>query len=218
MTTTAAPTEQRFVLDGVDWELYELLLRRMGDRHIFVTYDRGRLELMSPSWKHDKRARSLGLLVSILAEELGIPIEGGGSTTFRREDLARGLEPDQCFYVGNNVDRVRGKDEIDLSCDPPPDLAIEVEISQRLLERVSIYAALGIGELWRDDGQHVRAYQLGADGEYRQQNRSAKFPMLPLEQVDQFLELRRTLDEMNWMRTERDLVRKNLAGRSGSAD
>ena len=212
MTTSAAPMGQRFLLDGVDGEFYESLLGKLGDRHIFVTYDRGRLELRSPSWKHDKRARLLGLLIAILAEEFGIPIEGGGSATFRREDLERGLEADQCFYV-RNVDRVRGKDEIDLSHDPPPDLAIEVEISQRLLDRVSIYAALGIGELWRDDGEHVRVYQLGADGEYGEQKCSPSFPMLPLEQVDRFMEMRHTLDEMNWLRTVRQWVRNNLVGR-----
>ena len=208
--TTAAPTEQRFLLDGVDWAFYESLLRQVRDRHIFITYDRGRLELMSPSWKHDKRSRLLGLLVSILCEELGIPVEGGGSTTFRREDLEKGLEADQCFYL-RNVDRVQGKEEIDLSRDPPPDLAIEVEISHRLLERISIYAALGVGELWRDDGQHVRVYQLEADGEYHERSASPSFPTLPWQQVDRFLELSRTLDDMNWMRTVRQWVREHLA-------
>jgi Uma2 family endonuclease len=210
MTLAAPPIEQRFVLEDVDWQFYEDLLERVGDRHIFITYDRGRLELMSPSWEHAKRGRRIGLLISILAEELEIPIEGGGSTTFRREDLQRGLEPDECFYV-KNVDRVRGKRKIDLSVDPPPDLVIEVEISRRMLARLPLYEALGVPELWRDDGQHVRVFTLGTDGRYHEAEHSPSFPMLPVEQLSRLLETGIATDEMNWMRNVRRWVKKNLS-------
>ena len=86
------------------------------------------------------------MLVTILSEELAIPILGGGSTTFRRRDAAGGLEPDQCFYI-RNVDRVRGREEIDLGRDPPPDLAMEVEIGRRTIDREAVYARLGVPEL-----------------------------------------------------------------------
>jgi len=208
MTTTALPSEQQFVLDDVDWQFYESLLDRFGDRHIFITYDRGRLELMSPSFKHDKRGRLIGLLIAVLAE-LAIPIQGGGSTTFRRKDLDKGLEPDECFYI-KNVDRILGKDEIDLSVDPPPDLAIEVEISRRMIERVPLYESLGVPELWRDDGEHIRVFQAGDDGHYQPANRSASFPMISLEQMDRLLATAATTDEMNWMRTVRAWVRSHL--------
>src|SRR4051794_21003148 len=100
MTTTTAPDlEQRFVMNDVDWEFYESVLQRVGDQHVFVTYDRGRLELMSPSYWHDRRARLIALLVTIFSEELSVPIIGCGSTTFRRREKETGLEPDQCFYV-----------------------------------------------------------------------------------------------------------------------
>src|SRR5262245_11252298 len=98
------------------------------------------------------------MLITILAEELDVPIQGGGSTTFRREEVQGGLEPDQCFYV-QNVDRIVGRDEIDLTRDPPPDLAVEVEISRRSLRREGVYARLGVPELWRDNGREVRAYR-----------------------------------------------------------
>src|SRR5688500_8470559 len=118
MTVAISQPEQHFVLDGMDWAAYEALLRAMEDRRVFVTYDRGRVELMSPSWEHESRAEAIGQTIRILAEELNIPIKGGGSTTFRREDLDRGLEADKCFYVRNEA-RVRGKRKLDLSIDPP---------------------------------------------------------------------------------------------------
>ena len=85
MAPLLAPSEQRFLLDGVDWMFYESLLERIGDRHVFITFDRGRLELMSPSWKHDTRSRRIAMLITIVADELDVPIQGGGSTTFRYE-------------------------------------------------------------------------------------------------------------------------------------
>src|SRR5207248_5409431 len=122
--TTELSSEQRFLLEDADWQLYESLLQRVGHRHIFIRYDHGRLELMSPSFKHDRRGRAICILSNVLAEELNIPIQGGGSTTFRRQDLDQGLEPDECFYV-KNVEHIRERDEINLSVDPPPDLALE---------------------------------------------------------------------------------------------
>src|SRR5262249_51952791 len=128
------PSEQRFVLYDVDWEFYEHLLEQLDNRHVFVTYDRGALELMSPSRKHDTSGRLLFVIVHVIAEELNLPIASCGSTTFKRKRLKRGLEPDECFYIENEL-RVRGMREIDLSKDPPPDLAIEVEITHRVLDR-----------------------------------------------------------------------------------
>jgi len=209
MTLASPPIEQQFLLEDADWELYEAILERVGDRHIFVTYDRGRLELMSPSYKHDMRGRAIALLVNILAEELQIPLQGAGSTTFRREDLDQGLEPDECFYI-RNVNRVIGKSEIDLSVDPAPDLAIEVEISRRMIKRVPIYESMGVPEIWRDDGEHVRVYQLGTDGHYHQAQSSASFPMMPLDQIERLLALATTMDQMNWTRAARKWIRENL--------
>jgi Uma2 family endonuclease len=206
----AAPRDQRFVLDGVDWTTYESMLRSLGDRHLFLTYDRGRLELMSPSFKHDDLGRLLGLLIHILADETDLPLKGCGSTTFRRRDLDRGLEPDECFYVANEA-RIRGKEEIDLSTDPPPDLAVEVEISRRLLDRVEIYAALGVPELWRHDGERLSVFRLDPAGKYQPCDRSPTFPAMPLDKVDALLKDARNLDEVKWARTARTWIRENVA-------
>lgn len=213
MTTLADPIEQHFRLDCVDWNFYETLLDQLGDRHVFVTFHDGSIELMSPSWKHDKRGRRLGVLVNILAEELNIPIEGGGSTTFKREDALAGLEPDECFYVAN-FERVKGKSEIDLTVDPPPDLAIEVEVSRRMIARMPIYAALKIPEIWRDDGKNIHFHVLADDGSYREVQQSVSFPMMPIDQIDRFLDLAKTIDEMNWTRAVRQWVKANLLGKT----
>src|SRR5436309_15628351 len=101
MTVAAPPIEQHFLLDDADWELYDMLLRRVGDRRVFLTYDQGRLEFMSPSYEHDLRGYLIALLINVIAEELDVPIRGAGSTTFRRKDLDRGLEPDRCSYIAN---------------------------------------------------------------------------------------------------------------------
>lgn len=209
MTAGALPIEQRFVLDDADWELYDSLLRRVADRHVFITYDRGRLEMMSPSWKHDKRSSHIAMLIWILADEMNIPFEGGGSTTFRRADQQAGLEADQCFYV-QNVDRVRGKDEIDLTTEPPPDLAIEVEISRRLAGREDVYARLGVPELWRDDGQTVRVFTLQPNGKYQSADRSRSFPNFPVDQISRLLEMARNTDAMTWSRAVRAWIRQHV--------
>jgi Uma2 family endonuclease len=202
MAPSLVPSEQSFLLDGVDWMFYESLLERIGGRHVFITFDRGRLELMSASWKHATRSRRIAMLITIVADELGVPLQGGGSTTFRREDIAVGLEPDQCFYV-QHVDQVRGKEDIDLAVDPAPDLAVEVEISRRSLDREAIYACLGVPELWRDDGQTIRAYRLMGDGRYEVSSHSLSFPGLAMEQVEDRLREGTVLDDATWGRAVR---------------
>ena len=100
-TTPMPPPSQRFLLQGMSWDFYEHLLAELDNRPIRVTYDRGALELMSPSYRHEIYSDLLGSMVKAIAEELGLPIMAAGSTTFRRESLERGLEPDECFYIAH---------------------------------------------------------------------------------------------------------------------
>ena len=209
----ATPSEpearERFVFEEVDWKFYEQVLRAVGDRRVFVTYYRGRLEVMSPSYEHDWYAERLASLVSILGDELNVENVGGGSTTFRRRRASAGLEPDRCFYI-RNVAAVLGKRRIDLNVDPPPDLAIEVEISRRLGERVSVYEALRVPELWRYNGRVLRVLELRDDGTYVERDRSIAFPTLPLEQVHRFMQMGWEMGNVEWGRAVRDWVRRNL--------
>ena len=199
------PDDQGFVLDDVSWELYEHLLREVGDRHIFVTYDRGRLEIMSPSYRHERYAELLGALVRIVASELKVPIISGGSTTFRLRRHEAGLEPDRCFYV-QNVAAVRGKMELDLAIDPPPDLAIEIEISRRLANRVEVYRRLRMPEIWCDDGMRLEILCLTDQG-YESADRSRAFPQLSAVQLHELVMLSGGIDETEWALKAADWLR-----------
>jgi Uma2 family endonuclease len=199
---------QRFVVYDADWRMYEQFLDLLGN-HVRLTYDRGRLELMSPSYAHESAGAILGRLVETLAEELNLPLKAGKSTTFRRQDLDRGLEPDECYYT-TNAPRILGRTEIDLSNDPPPDLAIEVDITRSSLNRMAIYAALGVPELWRYDGQALEVYALQSGGTYQQQDHSPTFPALDLNAFTQFLRRSGAVDDTALARQFRAWVRANL--------
>lgn len=195
--TQAAPAGsdgQRFLLQGVSWEAYEELLRLLGEQPVRLTYDRGRLELMAPSYRHENSSRLLGRFVEVLTEEFDLDMSSAGSTTFRRQDLDRGLEADEGFYIAGEP-LIRGKSEIDLQTDPPPDLAIEADITRSSLDRMSIYAALRVPEVWRYDGSTLTVHHLGADGRYRLAHRSLSFPKLPVGELTRFLDLRATQSE-----------------------
>jgi Uma2 family endonuclease len=140
------------VLRDIDWRTYSRLVSVFNERPgIRLTYDRGRLEIMSPLIVHERGGRLLGQLIVILTDELGLASVAGGSTTLRRKSAHRGLEPDECFWIANEA-LVRGKDRLDLRVDPPPDLAIETDVTSSSIDRLSIYAALGVPEVWRLDG------------------------------------------------------------------
>jgi Uma2 family endonuclease len=178
--------QQHLVLDDVSWEFYEQLLREIGDRAIRVTYDNGWMEIMSPLPKHERWKTRIGRMIEILSLELRVPVETLGSTTFKREDRKKGLEPDECYYVQNEA-AVRDKDELDLTIDPAPDLAVEVDITRRSIPRQPIYAALGMPELWRFEGKRLLVLHLAPDGKYHAAEASVAFPFLPMKQFEAFV-------------------------------
>lgn len=181
-----APPNDRVVLHGVRWETYAALRRDLGDNLVRLTYDGSDLEIMSPSRMHESAGRMIGKMITLLGMELNIDIASGGSTTFQRADLERGLEPDECFWIAHEP-AVRDKFEIDLATDPPPDLAIEVEISPSRLRRSKIYALLGVPEIWRYDGQELHIDVLSADGSYLPSATSLSFPFLPVAELGRFI-------------------------------
>jgi Uma2 family endonuclease len=199
MSTVTSPLTEStipggIVLSGVSWPTYEALLADLKDRPIRLTYDRGNLEIMAPTFNHERCKRKVGRVIETLAEETSQPIVSGGSTTFRREDLERGLEPDDCFYLAN-VPAILGKEEIDLRIDPPPDLALEIDISRSSLDRMSIYAALKIPELWRFNGLRLQVFVWQESGAYARTSTSPTFPMLDLTQLEEFLNQNIGLDD-----------------------
>lgn len=207
----AASTDQRFYLHGVSWATYEALLADVGDRmsSLQMTYDKGELEFMSPGGLHDRYKTRFGRMVEILTEELDIPIDGCGSTTLRRQDMEKGLEPDEAFYIQNEP-RIRGKLEMNLEVDPPPDLAIEIDITSRSVDREGIYAAIGVPELWRYDGDTLRIFQLGPDGKYKRTEVSSAFPFLPIAEFAEFFDPRAGEDQTTWAKRFRAWVRERV--------
>lgn len=206
--------EHRFLLSHIGWEGYETMLTLVGERGIRITYNRGDLELMSPSREHDELANLLGRIVETVTEELRIPCRAAGATTWRKKAKDRGLEADECYYIAS-FPLVRGRrGKVDLSVEPPPDLAIEIEISRSALDRMSIYAALGVPEVWRFDGKSLRVAQLQADGTYIEVSASPSLPFLPLHEVVRWVHLAEEIeDHSEWGRLFREWVRQELAPR-----
>ena len=142
---------------------------------------------MTTSPEHERYKRWLGRLVEAMAEECGFEIEFGGSMTFQREGLEKGLEPDECYWITHEP-QMRGKLSWDAKQDPPPDLVLEIEISRNILDRIPIYAALGIPEIWRFNGENIRVLTLRPDGKYQESESSPTFPRIPLAAAVKFLD------------------------------
>jgi Uma2 family endonuclease len=208
METVKTPAEQRVVLHNIGWNTYERLL---ADHENYsaprFTYDRGELEIMSPSPEHEAYNRSIALLVEILAAELGTDVYDLGSTTFRREDLGRGFEPDSCFYI-ENEERVRGKARIDLAVDPPPDLVIEIDITSPSFSKLPIYAQIGVPEVWRYDGERLKILVLEGS-EYAETTESTVVPPVTSNVLSNFMEKSTTTKRTVWLEAVREWARND---------
>lgn len=199
--TTAAPEapsaqtdDRRFVLPGVDWDAYQKISDALAGRHVRLSYDGGRLEFMTISPKHGRCSRLLGRLAVTLAEETGRPVSSFGDMTCDRPDLEKGVEPDECFYIDSEP-LVRGKDELDFTVDPPPDLGIEVDITSSSRIRMGIYASLAIPEIWRYADERVAILCLQPDGSYAELDHSGVFSFVTSQDLTRFVAMRLELDE-----------------------
>ncbi len=177
------------VMEGASWELYELMVRDRdaAGQHFQITYDNGRMVIMSPLPIHDLIKGFLRRMVESLDWELDLGVTSYGSTTWRREDSAVGLEPDECFYIGSVPDFDPTK-LVDLAVYPAPDLAIEVNITHHLANRLALYAGLGVKEVWRYTGQRVEIWTLRADaGKYDRIGQSTLLPHMTEEVLNRFV-------------------------------
>jgi Uma2 family endonuclease len=207
MTATLIQSPDRVILRNISWQTYQSLIRDFEvEPAIRLTYDRGTLEIRMPLDPHETYKKLLGRLIETATEEIDLEIRSLGSRTCDREDLARGLEPDQCYYIQNEA-LVRDIEQIDLAHLPPPDLAVEVDITSSSLDRLSIYADLGVPELWRYDGRSLTLYQL-QDGQYLPCNRSIALPLLQASDITRFLELRFPQDKTQAPVGENSLVKQ----------
>lgn len=213
MAVMQSTQERRMVLYNVGWDTYERLLRDHADASApRFTYDRGTLEIMSPLPEHERLNRAIQLLLPVVAEEAGIEMYSLGSTTFNREDLQRGFEPDSCFYIQNAL-RVQGKDRIDLHTDPAPDLVVEIDITHPSIDKLPIYARIGVPEVWRYDGERMEMLALDGD-HYVARPHSRALPSVTPEALAVLLPASKGLGDIAWIRQARAWARA-LLGTSG---
>jgi Uma2 family endonuclease len=212
VTTATRPAEQIVILGPISWETYERLLAEQGEINgKRFTYDQGTLEIMVLSTRHERLNRTLALLVELAAEALNLDLERFGSATFQRADLLKGFEPDSCFYI-QHAEAVRGKEQVDLMVDPPPDLLIEIDITSPSLNRFPIFAAVGVPEVWRYDGERITFYHL-VDAVYLPTTHSIALPLLSSEGGTRLLDESETLRSTAWLRHVRDWLRARAAGK-----
>jgi Uma2 family endonuclease len=175
----------------VTWKELETIIAELGEhRAARIAYDRGILEIMSPLPEHEDNKEIISDLVKALLEELNIEFRCLGSTTFKNQFMEQGIEPDQCFYIQNEA-VIRGKKRLDLTIDPPPDLALEIDITSRT--HLNIYEGLKVPEVWRFENGILQINIL-ENGVYMESKSSLNFPNLPLIAViPQYLENSRTI-------------------------
>ena len=208
MSTIRVPRKQRVVMIGERWRTYTRWLKVFEERrNVRVTYDRGVLEVVTLTYEHERAAHILAFLILAWAEERQVGLRGGGSTTFKRRDLRRGLEPDECYWIANQA-RVRGLARIDLTRDPPPDLVLEIDVTHSSVPRMPIYAALGVPEVWRLQGNALSFHLLQADGSYIAIPVSRALPPLAPNDFVPFLTLSNQLDDIAVVRQFRAWVRQ----------
>jgi Uma2 family endonuclease len=204
------PTDSKIVLHNISWGTYERLLEELAACGApRLTYDRGELEIISPTAEHEKLNRTIDRLVSFVAFEMGVEVSSLGSTTFRLEDLEQGFEPDSCFYVQNEP-LIRGKDRLDLTVDPPPDLVIEIDITSSSINKRMIFARFGVPEVWRYDGRQLEIFKL-IGGAYVKTEASSVLSFFTAEVVTRFLAESRLLSSLEWMKQVRDWARAQKA-------
>jgi Uma2 family endonuclease len=193
-------------LEDISWDEYEQLLDQLAEwRGMRVSYDRGRVEIMSPSFQHEKFIAFISGVGRVLAEEMDLTVEAAGATTYKQESLLKGSEGDESFYV-QNATAIIGKRQIDLDIDPPPDVVVEVDITNESLSKFPIYAAFLVPEIWRYDGKQARIYHL-VNQTYVERDESLSFPVLTAQAMTEFLEQSKTQGQTAALAAFRQWVR-----------
>lgn len=207
MTTRVHPKEQRF-LTWTDWEGYLRCREALDETGVRITYDRGRMELMSPSPEHEQGKSDLGRVLEVYLQERGIDFSTGGNPTMRKQSADRGLEPDECYYLRENATRRLESPSGGLNI-YPPDLALEVEVTRSALDRLEIFCSLGIPEVWRYgyDAHSIAIHVLQSDLTYVQEQSSRLLPDLPVQRLTWFVRRGAEVSTGRLLNQARDWVR-----------
>ncbi|MDJ0531855.1 MAG: Uma2 family endonuclease [Xenococcaceae cyanobacterium MO_207.B15] len=199
---------QQLLLQDISWQEFEEILEELGEqRSSRISYSNGVLEIMVPLPEHEKDKEIIGEMVRILLDELEIDFEPLGSTTFKNEQMTQAVEPDACFYI-QNYPAVIGKDRLDLSSDPPPDLAIEIDITNRT--KLNNYLLLGVPELWRYTRKGFQI-NLREGDRYIESQTSPNFPNIPIvELIERHVKQVQTEGRSKAIRAFKKWVKENL--------
>jgi len=200
------PNGATLVIDQISWDDYEYLLEGLADRPgLRISYDCGRLEIVSPSKGHGRYERLIEGLVLIFCEVFHLKFEAFGSATWKDRSLAKGNEPECAYYI-RKVEQMLGKGPIDFESGPPPDIAVEVDITRSSLTKFSIYAALGVAEVWRYDGKRCRFYGL-IEGRFLEIQTSDFLPGLTGQMIAEAVELCKTAGQDEARKTFRRRIK-----------
>ncbi|MDM8546624.1 Uma2 family endonuclease [Candidatus Venteria ishoeyi] len=181
LSQIVVPPGHQVLLKDIDWQTLENILEESNQigSHSRISYSQGWLELMSPLAVHEDDKTIIGNLIEVLLEELDIEFRALGSTTLKSPKAKKAVAPDECFYIQHEA-QIRGKSRIDLNIDPPPDLAIEIDITHR--SHFDNYEKLGVPELWRYNGEDLKIFVL-VDGCYQLSDKSRQFPDFDMQQM-----------------------------------
>jgi Uma2 family endonuclease len=209
IATTSSLAEHRTLLENISWSTFETLLKEIGDRRGYrIAYDNGMLEIMSPLYEHENPKIKSDRFIFILAEALDIEIKSAGSTTLKLKNAQKGIEPDNCYYIQNEP-AVRDREELDLETAPPPDLAIEIDITSSSINKLAIYSALRVPELWLYNGRVLKFYQL-VETEYVECDFSIAFPFVSVAEMAVFFTRTQTMGEMALLKSFRTWVKSKI--------
>lgn len=202
-----AAAREQFFFENADWELCRKIVGANPNRRMRLSFANNRLFIMSPLPIHDKWKKTLARLIESASEEIQLPISSFGSSTWIHDGMQRAIESDECYYIANES-VIRGRADIDLNRDPPPDLAIEVDVTHSPVDRIDIYAELGVPELWVYDGRVLRFLEL-QNKSYRAVERSIAFPFVSTRDIETHLALIPTVDELSLITQWRVWVRNH---------
>jgi Uma2 family endonuclease len=211
------PPEQRIVIRNVDWDLYDRLSDALGERqHVYMAFDGEDLEIMTKGFTHEDYKDLLGRFVNAVTFELRVRCRGAGETTWKRPRIKRGVEADNCYFFLPKklamIAKARARKSNEVSDYPNPDLAVEVELTEPLVDRIGIYAKLQVAELWRFNGDKVTIDQLQPDGTYKSRA-SSQFLTIRAEEILRWIAVEDSGDELGWELRLREWARTELAPR-----
>ena len=209
MVTTAPVAETRTLLKNISWQTFKAMLADMGnERNSRLTYDNGIVEIMTPLMQHENSNRLIEGFILVLCEEFGLEVKSTGSLTLTRDDLEKGGEPDSSYYIENEF-LIRDKENIDLAQDPPPDLVLEVDYTRPKIDKLSLYASMGIPEFWRYNGTVLRIYTLSGN-QYSEVEVSPTLVRVSVRDIPQFIQESQKIGQLAAKSAFRAWVRQQI--------